>query len=118
MKIKQRNFRSKYAQSGKVNSFLCTAFCHGKSLVKCSSFNIKRKNKKHGYFRYALANVMLIMGAKLEVPLLILPWLLTTVGFLIWSFVLVSVMFAWDTTSGFAGGVAVAQLINFAVCMR
>ena len=67
---------------------------------------------------YALANVLLIVGAKREISMLVLPWLFATVGFLIWSFVLVSVMFAWDTTSGFVGGVACAQLVNFALCSR
>lgn len=65
---------------------------------------------------YALINVLLIIGAKKEIKLLILLWILFTVGFLIWSFVLVSIMFSYDTTAGFVSGIAVAQLFNFAIC--
>ena len=68
--------------------------------------------------RYALANILLIIGAKRETPMMVLVWLVATVGFLIWSFVLVAIMFAWDTTSRFVGGIAMAQLINFAICSR
>merc|ERR1712012_765298 len=53
---------------------------------------------------YALANILLLIGAKRESPKLIIPWLVATVGFLIWTFALVAAMFAWDTTSGFVGG--------------
>lgn len=35
-------------------------------------------------FRYALANLLLIIGAKKEIKLLVLLWIVFTVGFLIW----------------------------------
>ena len=70
------------------------------------------------YFRYALVNVCLILGALKEVRSLLLLWIGFTIGFLLWTFALVSVMFAYDTTPDFVGGVAVAQLSNFAICAR
>ena len=68
--------------------------------------------------RYALANILLIIGARKEIKLLLLVWMLFSVGFLIWSFVLVSIMFTYDTTPGFVIGLAVAQLANFAIMAR
>ena len=38
-----------------------------------------------------------------------------TLVFIIWTFVLVSVMFGYDSTPNFVAGVAVAQLCNFMV---
>ena len=61
-------------------------------------------------------NVLLIIGARKEIKFLLLLWILFTVGFLIWSFVLISIMFAYDTTPGFVAGLAVAQLVNFVAC--
>jgi len=65
---------------------------------------------------YALVNVCLILGAAKEIRSLLILWIAFTLGFLLWTFALVSVMFAYDTTPNFVGGVAVAQLSNFAVC--
>ena len=58
----------------------------------------------------------LIIGAIKEIRSLLLLWIAFTVGFLIWTFVLVCVMFAYDTAPDFVGGVAIAQLSNFAIC--
>lgn len=89
------------------------------------------------FFRYALANILLIIGAKKEIKVLLWVWILFTLGFIIWSFTLVtitciiswkripnelelnfqvSVMFGYDTTPNFVAGVAVAQIANFAIC--
>jgi len=65
---------------------------------------------------YALVNILLIVGAKKEIKSLILLWIFFTLGFLIWSFVLVSIMFSYDTTPNFVAGVGVAQLCNFCIC--
>ncbi len=62
---------------------------------------------------YALANVLLIIGAKKEIKTLLIQWILFTVAFLIWSFVLVSVMLTYDTTPGFVVVLALAQIFNF-----
>jgi hypothetical protein len=67
---------------------------------------------------YALVNLFLIIGSLKEIRSLLVLWIAFTVGFLVWSFVLVSVMFAYDTTPNFVGGVAIAQLTNFAICAR
>ena len=62
--------------------------------------------------------MLLIIGARKEIKLLLLIWLLFSIGFLIWSFVLVSIMFTYDTTPRFVVGVAIAQLANFAIMAR
>ena len=41
-----------------------------------------------------------------------------TLGFLIWSFVLVSIMLTYDTSPGFVAFIALAQLLNFAILGR
>ena len=41
-----------------------------------------------------------------------------TLGFLIWSFVLVSIMLTYDTSPGFVAFIALTQLLNFAVLGR
>ena len=68
--------------------------------------------------RYALVNLLLIVGAKKEIKSLILLWIFFTLGFLIWSFVLVSIMFSYDTTPNFVAGVGMAQLCNFCISAR
>ena len=40
------------------------------------------------------------------------------IGYDFRSFVLVSIMFGYDTTPNFVAGVAVAQIVNFAICAR
>ena len=57
----------------------------------------------------------LIIGSLKEIRSLLLLWIAFTVGFLIWTFVLVAIMFTYDTTPNFVGGVAIAQLSNFAI---
>jgi len=64
---------------------------------------------------YALVNILLIIGAKKDIKILVVLWLLFTLGFLIWSFVLVSIMLTYDTSPGFVAFIALAQLLNFAV---
>ena len=49
---------------------------------------------------------------------MLLLWIAFTVSFLALSFTLVSVMFSYDTTPNFVGGVAIAQLSNFAILAR
>ena len=44
----------------------------------------KRVNQNFLSYRYALANLLLIIGAKKEIKLLVLLWIVFTVGFLIW----------------------------------
>ena len=66
--------------------------------------------------RYSLINLCLIIGSLKEIRSLLLLWIAFTVGFLIWTFVLVAIMFTYDTTPNFVGGVAIAQLSNFAIC--
>ena len=97
--------------------------------------------------RYALVNILLIIGAKKDIKILVVLWLLEsihvlfsyepktsrritriaciscqplqfTLGFLIWSFVLVSIMLTYDTSPGFVAFIALAQLLNFAVLGR
>ena len=99
------------------------------------------------YSRYALVNILLIIGAKKDIKILVVLWLLEsihvfllyeprtnrritgiaciscrplqfTLGFLIWSFVLVSIMLTYDTSPGFVAFIALAQLLNFAVLGR
>ena len=72
----------------------------------------------HINFRYALVNLCLIIGALKEIRSMLLVWIAFTVGFLALSFTLVSVMFSYDTTPNFVGGVAIAQLSNFAILAR
>ena len=64
---------------------------------------------------YALVNLLLVIAARKEIKILVLLWIAFTVGFLIWSFVLVSIMFGYDTTPGFVAGVGIAQLFNFII---
>jgi len=64
---------------------------------------------------YAIVNLLLIIGAKKEIKILLLLWIAATLVFIIWTFVLVSVMFGYDSTPNFVAGVAVAQLCNFMV---
>jgi hypothetical protein len=59
-----------------------------------------------------------MIGAKKSMRPLLLLWLLFTLGFLIWSFVLVSVMFAYNTSPGFVAFVALSQLLNFCILAR
>ena len=42
---------------------------------------------------YALVNILLIIGAKKGIKVLVILWILFTLGFLVWSFVLISIMF-------------------------
>ena len=65
--------------------------------------------------RYSLINLCLIIGSLKEIRSLLLLWIAFTLGFLIWTFVLVAIMFTYDTTPNFVGGVAIAQLSNFAI---
>ena len=58
---------------------------------------------------------MLVIAARKEIKILLLLWIAFTVGFLIWSFVLVSIMFGYNTTAGFVAGVGIAQLFNFII---
>ena len=67
------------------------------------------------FFRYALINLLLVIAARKEIKSLVLLWIAFTVGFLIWSFVLVSIMFGYNTTAGFVAGVGIAQLFNFII---
>ena len=69
------------------------------------------------FVRYAFVNLLLVLGAIKEIKLLVIVWIFSTLGFLIWSFALVSIMFAYDTTPGFVAGVAIAQLFNFTICI-
>ena len=78
-------------------------------------FNIQIK---FSHCRYALVNLLLVIGAKKEIKILVLVWIAFTIGFLIWSFVLVSIMFGYDTTPGFVAGVGIAQLFNFIIMIR
>jgi len=64
---------------------------------------------------YALVNLLLVIAARKEIKILLLLWIAFTVGFLIWSFVLVSIMFGYNTTAGFVAGVGIAQLFNFII---
>ena len=41
-----------------------------------------------------------------------------TLGFLVWSFVLVSIMLTYDTSAGFVAFIALAQLLNFVTLGR
>jgi hypothetical protein len=50
--------------------------------------------------RYGLANVLLIVGAVKQARVLLLVWLAATLLSLIWEFVLLAILFAFDTTIG------------------
>lgn len=92
-----------------------------------------------------MVNILLIIGAKKDIKILVVLWLLEsihicyeprtsrritriaciscqplqfTLGFLIWSFVLVSIMLTYDTSPGFVAFIALAQLLNFAILGR
>ena len=83
---------------------------------------------------------MLILGAVREIRLMLLVWMLATIAALIWEFVLLSILFSYDTTighsksslasykshlwkisltflyfQGFVVGLAVMQLLGFSV---
>merc|ERR1712025_1536661 len=62
---------------------------------------------------YALANVLLILGALKEVRFLLIIWLVATVILIIWEFTLLSILFTFDTTVGFVVSLAILQLLNF-----
>jgi hypothetical protein len=50
--------------------------------------------------RYGLASLLLIVGAVKEIASLLLLWLAATIVSLIWEFVLLALLFAFDTTLG------------------
>merc|ERR1711997_225260 len=64
---------------------------------------------------YGFANVLLILGAVREIRLMLVVWMLATLTALVWEFVLLSILFSYDTTVGFVVGLAVMQLIGFSV---
>jgi len=64
---------------------------------------------------YGFANVLLILGAVKEIRILLVLWTLTTIVALIWGFVLLSILFSYDTTVGFVVGMAVMQILGFSV---
>ena len=50
--------------------------------------------------RYGFANVLLILGAVREIKVMLLVWLVATLAALVWEFVLLSILFSYDTTVG------------------
>ena len=62
---------------------------------------------------YALINLLLIIGAVKEIRGLLLVWLVATVIALVWEFVLLSILFSFDTTVGFVLTLSVLHLFNF-----
>ena len=50
--------------------------------------------------RYGFANVLLILGAVREIRLMLVVWMLATLTTLVWEFVLLSILFSYDTTVG------------------
>ncbi len=69
------------------------------------SFNLIRGPKKKNpelfiLLRYGLTNVLLIVGAVKQARVLLLVWLAATLLSLIWEFVLLAILFAFDTTIG------------------
>ena len=50
--------------------------------------------------RYGFANVLLILGAVKEIRLMLVVWMVATLATLVWEFVLLSVLFSYDTTIG------------------
>ena len=50
--------------------------------------------------RYGFANVLLILGAVREIRLMLVVWMLATLTALVWEFVLLSILFSYDTTVG------------------
>jgi hypothetical protein len=50
--------------------------------------------------RYGLADVLLIVGAVKEIRGLLLVWLFATIISLIWEFVLLAILFTFDTPLG------------------
>ena len=64
---------------------------------------------------YGLANVLLVLGAVKEIRALLLVWLAATVISLVWNFVLLSILFSYDTTVGLVLTFAVLHLVNFIV---
>ncbi|XP_023325129.1 uncharacterized protein LOC111698890 [Eurytemora carolleeae] len=62
---------------------------------------------------YGLANVLLIIGAWKDLKVLLLVWIVATIITLIWEFVLLAILFSYDTTIGFVLVLAILQLLNF-----
>ena len=77
--------------------------------------------------------MLLILGAVREIRLMLVVWMLATLTALVWEFVLLSILFSYDTTVGqirpakyeifynilyflgFVVGLAVMQLLGFSV---
>jgi len=64
---------------------------------------------------YGLANVILIIGAVKEIRILLIIWGVATLAALVWEFVLLSILFTYDTTVGFVLTLAILQLVGFSV---
>eukprot|EP00090_Calanus_glacialis_P019287 TRINITY_DN29659_c0_g1_i1.p1 TRINITY_DN29659_c0_g1~~TRINITY_DN29659_c0_g1_i1.p1 ORF type:complete len:209 (-),score=46.39 TRINITY_DN29659_c0_g1_i1:191-817(-) len=64
---------------------------------------------------YSFANVLLIMGAVKEIRILLVIWVVSTLVALVWEFVLLSILFSYDTTVGFVLTLAILQLVGFSV---
>ena len=52
------------------------------------------------FLRYGFANVLLIIGAVKEIRVLLIIWVVATLAVLVWEFVLLSILFSYDTTVG------------------
>lgn len=64
---------------------------------------------------YAFACVLLILGALREIKLLLIIWMLATLVWLIWGFVLHAILFSFDTTIAFVLVLSMLYVMEFAV---
>ena len=97
--------------SGRTSSFHYLHFCPGENRVRKSSKVLLWRNihKPASWLlycvpnyksRYGFANVLLILGAVREIRLMLVVWIVATLAALIWEFVLLSILFSYDTTIG------------------
>jgi len=62
---------------------------------------------------YGLVNVFLLLGSVKEIRFALIIWIIFTIITLIWEFVLLSILFSYDTTIGFVLTLAMLHLLNF-----